>query len=179
MIEFLGNPIVALMAAIIAGCSVLYWHFSGAMRSKFWLALAMSLLSSSFYTMGMMMLAGQVDFLMFLALLSLYGCTLFVGLSEWMTRGLAQALTARRGEHWVKEIDYFYLGLGAVGVILSLNRMEGLTSRVGVPDALGPLIITTALVLRLLKTRAEINGWNKVPPRVASGPTSANKERGV
>jgi hypothetical protein len=86
---------------------------------------------------------------------------LFVLLSEAMLRGFANILTAKRGEKWTKEIDYVYLAIGSVGILASLSRIEVLTGRVMGTEILAPLVLTTAIVIRFIKTRAEIGGWNK------------------
>jgi hypothetical protein len=90
-----------------------------------------------------------------------YGTTLFVLLSEIMKRGFATYLTKTRGEKWIKEIDYLYLLVAAVGVIGSLNRIDFLTGRFERADIVAPLLLASAIIIRLLKTRAEIGGWNK------------------
>jgi hypothetical protein len=78
-----------------------------------------------------------------------------------MLSGGSAYLTRKRGPKWVKELDYVYLGLGAVGLFASLSKVEGVTGGCKKWDVLGPLIWATALVVRLLKTRAEIEGWAK------------------
>jgi hypothetical protein len=95
------------------------------------------------------------------AVLFAYGVMLFVLLSEAMLRGVANILTAKRGEKWTKEIDYIYLAIGSIGILASLSRIEVLTGRVAGREILAPLVLTTAIVIRFIKTRAEIGGWNK------------------
>ena len=96
----------------------------------------------------------------------MYGVLLFVGLSEMMQLGLGQFLTRKRGENWTKEIDYLYLAFGVAGVFFALNKTETLVGRFTKVDLIAPMLITTALVLRALKTRAEINKWNKLKKKV-------------
>lgn len=98
--------------------------------------------------------------------LGMYGVLLFVGLSEMMQLGLGQFLTRKRGENWTKEIDYLYLAFGVAGVFFALNKTETLVGRFTKVDLIAPMLITTALVLRALKTRAEINKWNKLKKKV-------------
>jgi hypothetical protein len=90
-----------------------------------------------------------------------YAGFLFVLISELMIQGLGRLLTKWRGDKWVKEIDYLYLSLGAAGLALSTNRLEVVDQKLSLPDYVGPFVIATALVVRAIKTRAEINGWNK------------------
>jgi hypothetical protein len=95
------------------------------------------------------------------AILVIYGVVLFVLLSDLMMWRLAKYLTATRGEKWTKEMDYVYLTIGAAGILASLNRIEFLTGRFERADIIAPLILATAVVIRFIKTRAEIGGWNK------------------
>lgn len=97
------------------------------------------------------------------ALTGLYAIYLFILASELMLWGLAEMLTRWRGDNWTKEIDYFYLLLAGVGLTVSVNRLEIVHDKVSFPDVYGPMILSTALVLRAIKARAEINGWNKLP----------------
>jgi hypothetical protein len=90
-----------------------------------------------------------------------YGVTLYMVLVYVLReKKFAEWLTRKRGEQWVKEIDYLFLPLGAAGVVATAEKLESGSgpSRL---DMLGPLMLTTALVLRLIKTRAEIGEWNK------------------
>jgi hypothetical protein len=73
----------------------------------------------------------------------------------------SNAMERRQVSYENKELDYIYLSLGAVGIFGSLSRVEGLAGRTTKCDILGPIVLATALVLRFIKTRAEIAGWNK------------------
>ena len=79
-----------------------------------------------------------------------------------MILGLAAALTRWRGEVWVKEMDYIYLLLGACGLAMSISRLDIVTEKLAFPEYIGPFVLATALAIRAIKTRAEINGWNKL-----------------
>lgn len=92
----------------------------------------------------------------------IFGCLLFVLISEAMFAGLATLLTTWRGEIWVKELDYVYLVLGAIGLALSINHLRAVDDPISIPEFIGPFVVVSALVVRVIKTRAEINGWNKV-----------------
>jgi len=48
-----------------------------------------------------------------------------------------------------------------IGILAAINRMEIVTGRLSQADVFGPLFLATAIVLRFIKTRAEIGGWNK------------------
>jgi hypothetical protein len=102
-----------------------------------------------------------IPFTVMAAVLVLYGVALFVVLNDVMLWGLASFLTAKRGEKWTKEMDYVYLTIGAAGIVLSINRIDFLTGRFERTDILAPLILATAVVIRFVKTRAEIGDWNK------------------
>lgn len=90
-----------------------------------------------------------------------YAGFLFVVLSEVLIAGFGAVLTRWRGENWVKELDYVYLALGALGLAMSTNRLEMVDEKMSLPEYLGPFAIATALVVRAIKTRSEINGWNR------------------
>jgi hypothetical protein len=96
-----------------------------------------------------------------ISLLLMYGVALFVLLSTYMLRGWAKRLTKRRGERWLKELDYIYLTLALAGIIASVNRLPFVIKRIDASDVLAPLLLATAVVIRFIKTRAEIEGWNK------------------
>jgi hypothetical protein len=74
---------------------------------------------------------------------------------------LAQFLTAKRGEKWTKELDYVYLTLGSTAVFGSLNRLDFVTGNLSWAEPIAPLLLMTAIVIRFIKTRAEIEGWNR------------------
>lgn len=96
------------------------------------------------------------------SVLLIYGVGLFVILSELMLWGFARYLTVKRGEKWVKEMDYLYLSIGALGILASMNRVDFLTGRLEGTDILATLVLATAVVIRFIKTRAEIAGWNRL-----------------
>jgi hypothetical protein len=97
------------------------------------------------------------------SLLLMYGVGIFVLLSTVMLGGLAERITKWRGEKWVKELDYIYLTLGSAGIIASMNRLPFVTGKIDTGDLFAPLLLITAVVIRFIKTRAEIGGWNKLP----------------
>jgi hypothetical protein len=93
--------------------------------------------------------------------LAYYGVSLFILLSELLIVGGAAWLTRKRGEQWTKEIDYVYLLLAALGLILSLGKFENASDRFELWPTIGPFLVASAIVLRAIKTRAEIGAWNK------------------
>lgn len=92
-------------------------------------------------------------------LLLSYSIVLFVVISNWLMMDLAERLTRVRGAQWVKEMEYLYLLLGSLGIVGSVNKIEMLSGRMSKLDMIGPLLLATAVVLRIIKTRAEIGGW--------------------
>jgi hypothetical protein len=96
-----------------------------------------------------------------------YATYLFIVLSEILQIWLPERLTKWRGEKWAKEMDYVYLILGALGLALSTNRLSVIDDKLAIPEVIGPFVIGTALVIRGLKTRVEINEWNKSPKPLA------------
>ena len=105
----------------------------------------------------------KINFYDLIAATTVYATVLFVLLSEVLIRGGGLWLTKRRGEKWAKELDYIYLTLGAAGLIMSVNRLEIIDQKLSLPEYIGPFVLATALVVRALKTRVEINDWNKLP----------------
>jgi hypothetical protein len=104
----------------------------------------------------------QIRFTELLLLLFVYGVAIFIIVSDVLRFWGARFLTKKRGDKWTKEIDYLYLLLGAAGIVASTGRLPFVTGQTSQLDVVGPLVLTTALVIRLIKTRAEIEGWNKV-----------------
>ena len=95
--------------------------------------------------------------------LASYSAALFVFLSDMLMSGGAAWLTRKRGEHRTKEIDYVYLGLGFLGLMFSLGKLQNVSRNFDLlPGMFGPMLVTAAIVLRIIKTRAEISGWNKI-----------------
>jgi hypothetical protein len=103
----------------------------------------------------------EISFGRILSLLVMYGVALFALLSTYMRRGWAGRLTRWRGDKWVKELDYIYLTLALAGIIASVNRLPFVTRRIDIGDVFAPVLLTTAVVIRFIKTRADIGGWNK------------------
>jgi hypothetical protein len=50
-----------------------------------------------------------------------------------------------------------------LGVLGSVNKLELAGGHYSQFDLLGPFVVASAIVVRLIKTRAEIDGWNKAP----------------
>jgi hypothetical protein len=103
----------------------------------------------------------QIRLTELITFLFVYGVAIFTIVSDVLRSWGARLLTKTRGDKWTKEIDYFYLLFGTAGIVASTGRLPFVTGRVSQIDVVGPLILTTALVIRLIKTRAEIEGWNK------------------
>jgi hypothetical protein len=102
------------------------------------------------------------------SIMLLYGVALFVLIGDLMMWGLARFLTRKRGDKWPKEMDYVYLTIGCFGIVGTLNRLNFVTGHITGADTFAPLFLTTAVVIRFIKTRAEIEGWNKVETDAAS-----------
>ena len=114
--------------------------------------------------------------------MSVYGITLYIVLCEFLLRGVAQWLTRKRGEKWVKELDYFYLAFGLVGILGSVNRLEQVSGRFSKVDILAPMVLVTAIVIRFIKTRADIAGgtrWTLNNPHYHLGVGNFISSRGL
>ncbi|UYN96579.1 MAG: hypothetical protein KIT25_06500 [Enhydrobacter sp.] len=103
-------------------------------------------------------------------LLAVWGALLYTALVNWIVHGGGAArLLAWRGEKWVKECDYVYTGLAIPGAIGSLARASELLQGPAAWDLLAPLVLVLAIVVRLIRTRAEIEGWTKATRPRATG----------
>jgi hypothetical protein len=145
---------------VLFGASFLAVHFY--FRIPPWPVFAILVACGLMYEgMGLASANERISLGLIAGVLFLCGSLLYVFLCEKLLRDWAYKLTVRRGEKWVKEIDYLYLSLGGIGVLGLLNRMETLTNRYTKADVYAALILTSAIVLRMIKTRAEIGEWNK------------------
>ena len=144
-------------------CCFLLAHFSR------WLRVYESRMLLAF--LALLMIVGAFGFVAFMfepvdiwdvfLFLAVWGIALYIFSCEVLLQGGAQWLTKNRGEKWVKELDYFYLAFGVVGILGSVNRIEQVSGRFSKVDILAPVWLVTAVVIRFIKTRAEIGGWNK------------------
>ena len=144
---------------------VLKYHFSGASsegKRRLWpLMVALVAFLISLFTI--FPAAKTIQLFEFWAALANYSCMLFVLLCEALLHaGFAVRLNRWRGEKWVKELDYVYLGMGAVGLAYSVDRLQSVSTGVVAGQWIGPFLVATALVVRTIKTRADIGNWNKL-----------------
>jgi hypothetical protein len=103
----------------------------------------------------------RIEVMQAMMFLYLYIIALYITLCDILLNGFARYLTRKFGENWVKAMDYFYLTLGTLGIFGSLNRVDIFTGRMSRADVIAPLVLATAIVIRYIKTRADIGGWNK------------------
>jgi hypothetical protein len=90
-----------------------------------------------------------------------FGIFVYVLICGWLMRRGAAKLTSTRGDQWTKEIDYLYLSIAAVGILISVAKSNATYGKLSAPETLSALLLTTALALCLVNTRAEVKGWNK------------------
>ena len=76
---------------------------------------------------------------------------------------IAQWLSKKRGERWVKEMEYVYLLLGCVGIVGLINRLQNIDDRMLALKWLGPVVLSIAVAFRFVKTRAELDRWWEFP----------------
>jgi hypothetical protein len=55
-----------------------------------------------------------------------YAAALYALICDGLRFGEAARLTKKRGAKWIKELDYVYLSLGALGIIGSINRLPAM-----------------------------------------------------
>ena len=105
----------------------------------------------------------KIDFFYLLSLNLFWAVLLFITISIILIGGGSKQLTIWRGEKWVKELDYIYLGFGMLGAITSISNMQNVENKIfTISDLYGPWLVSTAIVIRAIKTRAEINNWQKI-----------------
>lgn len=129
---------------------------------RVWLALSTFLLVSNLAFVGLTVWGARMDLGSALLVVGAVSVCTFVTLGELMMRGLARKLTEWRGEKCVKELDYIYLTLGASGLVAAINRIESVSGRVQGYEVLGATVLGIAIAIRFIKTRAEVEGWNKL-----------------
>jgi hypothetical protein len=168
----LGNPEVDgfiwaayIMCAMAIGLHAFRGKYSGRGKGAHTIAmlnLAVLLVAVVLVIFGLVRRRETLPFREFLATDFLFSVLLYVTLCEVLLDGGSRLLTKWRGEKWTKELDYFYLSLGGIGVVQAISRSSIDPDRMTLPETLGPIAVSIALVLRAIKTRAEIGGWNKV-----------------
>jgi hypothetical protein len=144
----------------VGSAIILFAHFVGRSEGVLLFLVAVLVVVAGLFFFAMWHTPEPIRLSLVVAILVVYSVAFFVLLSEALLRGVAKFLTRWSGEKWIKEMDYFYLGIGAVGIVASINRVEFLTGRFERADIVAPLILATAVVMRVVKTRAEIAGWN-------------------
>ena len=157
-----GSGLIGLIeqSAIISFPGMLVVHFSLRPPPRI-LLLILFLYSASYVGSYVVILSiGSISLTQMLIVTFGYATALY---GEILLHGVAERLTIKRGEKWVKELDYSYLSLGSVGIIGAINRSDAVTDRITKADLFVPAITATAIVVRFIKTRAEISGWNRLP----------------
>ena len=95
------------------------------------------------------------------AVIITYSAALYTAICEVLQVRYGEVLTRWRGDKWAKEMDYPYIFFGAIGLVITMNRLDIASTHILRIEIIGPLIVATAVVIRLVKTRVEIAGWNK------------------
>jgi hypothetical protein len=152
---------VALLAIVL-----LAWHFlNKCSRNSARLAFALAQLVVPLTVISLASSRPLVRFSTIVTCVFVYAVSLFMVVSELLTLfGGAAILTRWRGEKWVKELDYVYFAFGSLGAVLAVNRMNAVGEKLILSDLYVPVILASALVIRVIKTRAEINDWHKPKP---------------
>src|SRR5437588_522993 len=69
-------------------------------------------------------LLDNLSFEILLFTLLAYSMLLFVVICDFLKVWFAGVLNRKRGEKWIKEMDYIYMLLGSVGILGAINRMD-------------------------------------------------------
>jgi hypothetical protein len=176
--SFLSAHQTGVSIFIISASLVFLWaHIRGS--ADVWAAIAFSFLTSL-----IMILLGfepnSLTVMLVLSVLMLNGIAMFVLLSLAMTKGgLAAWLSRHRGEKWIKELEYVYLALGALGVASTVNKLDFLDGRLKAGDIYAPMVLSLAIALRFLKTKAEIEGWNRIAQPTTPAPPASSPPPGT
>lgn len=95
----------------------------------------------------------------FVILVLSFGITSYVIVAEVFLRWGAEQLNRFRST-WVRELEYVYVLFGMSGLVVSINRIEAMDGRFAALDFIGPLIVMLAVVIKLVKIRAEVSRWD-------------------
>jgi hypothetical protein len=157
---FRGNAFSTFLDLLFA-LSILRAHFNRPVFKKLpALGLMLSLLIISVVSLLPVALNVRYHLSELFVSLIAFGIYLYVLLCEILVRGGARSLTNLRGSDWTKEIDYIYIALGLFGLGLTVGSSDIAYEKVALPSIFAWILVVTALVLRLIKTRAELNSWN-------------------
>jgi len=152
---------IGALATVISG--VIYSNSKVRSRPQVMLAWSIIAIVAFVFVANCILPQKNIDFSQGVSLLVMFGAAFYAALCDAFRFGLARWLTRTRGEKWIKEIDYVYLGCGTVGVILSMTKIDLIGGHYTQYELMGPLVVMSAIVIRLAKTRADIEGWNKAP----------------
>lgn len=151
-----------LFTVFVIGVAYIHSHDASTNRPNRWWMALFALCGLAVVVLVAIDTSHKVTFEMMIAMTCVFGSGLYACLADLLRFGWAAQLTRTRGEKWIKEMDYPYLLLGAGGLMLSINKLDVVSDRITRIDVIGPLVVSTAVVIRLLKTRADIEGWNKL-----------------
>jgi hypothetical protein len=84
-----------------------------------------------------------------------YGIALYVFICEWLMRRGATMLADKFSDQWPKKMDYLALTLAVAGIFTMVIELAS------GPSTIGVVLLTSALVLHLIRMRSEVNDWNQ------------------
>jgi hypothetical protein len=90
-----------------------------------------------------------------------YGIALYVFICEWLMRRGATMLTKKFGDQWPKKMDYLALTLAVAGIFAMVTIGIAYIELASGPSTIGVILLTSALVLHLIRMRSEVNDWNQ------------------
>jgi hypothetical protein len=151
------SPVVALLSAYYAVDFLFqrYWYARAVV-----IVFALGVLAYLFYQF---IQEPQVPETLYIASLLSWGITVYLLLTEILKVGLGRWLSTNFTEPpnmWVRWLEYPYLLLGILGLLVTVNRLPVMQGAIPKLDLVGPIILMTAAAIKFLKTRAEINDWH-------------------
>jgi hypothetical protein len=113
-------------------------------------------------TIASMVAQPKVPFGLFVGTTFMFGAAVYVFVAENFLQWAAPLLNRRRPGKWIKELEYPYLMLGTIGVFVAINRIDIVEGMGRSLDLWGPMLIASAIAVKLIKVRAETNDWDKL-----------------
>jgi hypothetical protein len=159
----LGYRVMSYLALVVA-CMTVFMHValsSHRITVRYGIVAYAALASFPvLFVFGRIVVRTRIPMENFVILILCFGLLAYVMIAELFLRWGADWLNRHRLT-WVKELEYVYVVLGVLGLAVSINRMEIMDGKVEGLNLAGPLIVMLAVVVKMIKVRAEVSEWDK------------------